>query len=91
MGNNKKRIIEIGILIGILVFSSQTNAHANFEKIIKANHNNFSVEATFNQQNTTGGTLSEGYLDISMKFQTGLPFSNSVQGPLVLRSKEPLA
>ncbi len=68
MGNNKKRIIEIGILIGILVFSSQANAYANFEKIIKANHNNFSVEATFNQQNTTGGTLSEGYLDISLKF-----------------------
>jgi len=65
---NKKRIIEIGTLIGILVISSQTNAYADFEKIINANHENFGVEATFSQQNTTGGTLSEGYLNISMKF-----------------------
>jgi hypothetical protein len=68
MGNNKKRIIKIGTLIGLLVITSQTNAYADFEKIINANHNNFGVEATFNQQNTRGGTLSEGYLNISMKF-----------------------
>ena len=63
---NKKRIVAIGTLIGILVLSSQTNAYADFEKIINANHDNFDVEATFSQQNTTGRTLSEGYLDVSM-------------------------
>jgi hypothetical protein len=68
MGITKKRIIKIGTLIGILVISSQTNAYADFEKIINVNHNNFGVEVTFNQQNTTDATLSEGYLDISMKF-----------------------
>ena len=68
MGINKNRIFKVGTLIGILVISSQTNAYADFEKIINADHNNFSVEATFNQQNTTVGTLSEGYLNVSMKF-----------------------
>lgn len=76
MGINKKRIIKIGTLIGVLVISSQTSAFADFEKIINANHNNFGVEATFNQQNTTGGTLSEGYLNISMKFSDIRPRFN---------------
>ena len=76
MGINKKRIFKIGTLIGILVISSQTNAYADFEKITNANHDNFGVEVTFNQQNSTGGTLSEGYLNISMKFKDIRPRFN---------------
>jgi hypothetical protein len=73
---NKKRIIAIGTMTGILVISSQTNAVADFEKVINTNHANFGVETTFNQQNTTGGALSEGYLNISMKFSNIRPRFN---------------